>query len=88
VVRNELARILSLLYPPYDEAGNDEVGDERDREEGGGDVFDFGCEGRLTGDKFGKFPDRDGDQCFFRVFLVKTSDLRGRKRRRTSGGNG
>lgn len=29
-VCDEFARVLGLSYPPYDETGDDEVGDERD----------------------------------------------------------
>jgi len=40
-VRDELARILGLSYPPYEEAGDDDVSDERDREQGWRDGFDL-----------------------------------------------
>lgn len=65
VVRYELARIVSLFYPPYDKTGNNEVGDERYGEQGGCDGFNFRSEGGLTRDKVGKLPDGDGDQRFF-----------------------
>ena len=41
MVRNKLARIMGLLYPPYDEAGDDQVGDERNREQGRSDGLYF-----------------------------------------------
>lgn len=66
-VRDELAGVLSLLYPPYYKASDDQVGRERDREQGRSDGFDFEGEGGLTRDEIGEFPDRHGDQRFFFV---------------------
>jgi len=58
MIRSELCRVLSLFDPPDDESGDDDVGDERDGEQGWSDVLDSGDEGGLTGCKVGEFPDR------------------------------
>ena len=61
MVRSELCRVLGLFHPPDDETSDNEVGHERDGEQGWSDVLNSRGEGRLTGGKVGEFPDRHRD---------------------------
>ena len=40
MVRSELDGVLGLFDPPDEESGDDDVGNERDGEQGRGDVLD------------------------------------------------
>ena len=71
MVRSDPGRFLGLPDPPDDKPGDDDVGHERDGEQGRSDVLDSCDEGGLAGCEVGEFPDRHRDQCFFFCLFVK-----------------
>ena len=61
MVRSKLCGVLGLFDPPDDETGDDDVGHERDSEQGRSDVLDSRSESGLARCKVGEFPDRHRD---------------------------